>query len=182
MTTLLVRTSPRPDHALPASASAPGTHQVGRHHRIVAGATRQHLPGPTSRRPRTSRRPGPIHQQQVACPTRRQALDHPARPATWPRNRHPRPLHDVPFRVVAIDGAPHPAPLAGRKDTVYLPPGRVYRLALTFTDHTDHTVPYMFHCHLLWDEDLGMMGQFVVVGAGRRAAPAPAGGHPHHHD
>jgi FtsP/CotA-like multicopper oxidase with cupredoxin domain len=96
-----------------------------------------------------------------------------------PHNFH---VHDVQFRVVAIDGAPPPEPLAGRKDTVYLPAGRVYRLALTFTDHTDNTVPCMFHCHLLWHEDLGMMGQFVVVEAGRRAAPPSAGGHPHHHE
>jgi hypothetical protein len=33
----------------------------------------------------------------------------------------------------------------------------------------------MFHCHLLFHEDLGMMGQFVVVEPGQRA------GHIHHH-
>jgi suppressor of ftsI len=28
----------------------------------------------------------------------------------------------------------------------------------------------MFHCHLLLHEDLGVMGQFVVVKPGQRAA------------
>ncbi|WP_411912165.1 multicopper oxidase domain-containing protein [Streptomyces sp. JV180] len=31
----------------------------------------------------------------------------------------------------------------------------------------------MYHCHLLSHEDLGMMGQFVVVEKGRRAGAVP---------
>ena len=36
----------------------------------------------------------------------------------------------------------------------------------------------MFHCHVLRHEDQGMMGQFVVVEPGQRAAITGAG---HHH-
>jgi hypothetical protein len=43
----------------------------------------------------------------------------------------------------------------------------------------------MYHCHLLYHEDDGMMGQFVVVEKGQRAgSPADASGTPvmeHHH-
>ncbi|HIC40229.1 MAG TPA: hypothetical protein EYO74_02330, partial [Piscirickettsiaceae bacterium] len=28
---------------------------------------------------------------------------------------------------------------------------------------SDAKTPYMYHCHILEHEDLGMMGQFVVV-------------------
>ncbi|WP_446221867.1 multicopper oxidase domain-containing protein [Nocardia sp. IBHARD005] len=28
----------------------------------------------------------------------------------------------------------------------------------------------MYHCHLLWHEDVGMMGQFTVVEPGQQAA------------
>jgi Putative multicopper oxidases len=42
-----------------------------------------------------------------------------------------------------------------------------------FTDYTDPDFPYMYHCHLLWHEDRGMMGQFVVVKNGQRAGTPP---------
>lgn len=78
----------------------------------------------------------------------------------WPHNFH---VHDAQFRIVDIDGSPPPAELAGFKDTVYTPPGQRLRLALRFTDYTDPTFTYMFHCHLAMHEDHGMMGQFLVV-------------------
>jgi FtsP/CotA-like multicopper oxidase with cupredoxin domain len=72
-------------------------------------------------------------------------------------------IHDVQFQIVAIDGTPPPPPLAGWKDTVYLPPGVPIRLVMRFADYTDQMMPYMYHCHLMFHEDMGMMGQFVVV-------------------
>jgi FtsP/CotA-like multicopper oxidase with cupredoxin domain len=80
-----------------------------------------------------------------------------------PHNFH---VHDVQFRVVDYAGEPPPPQLQGPKDTVFLSPGTTARLALRFSDHTDPTVPYMFHCHVLAHEDKGMMGQFVVVEPG----------------
>jgi suppressor of ftsI len=83
-----------------------------------------------------------------------------------PHNLH---VHDTQFRVLSIDGESPPAELAGRKDTLYLRPQTEYRLLLRFDDYTDRDTPYMYHCHLLWHEDQGMMGQFVVVEPGQGA-------------
>ncbi|MGY1602567.1 multicopper oxidase family protein [Geodermatophilus sp. SYSU D00815] len=71
-------------------------------------------------------------------------------------------VHGVRFRVLTVDGAPPPPELAGWKDTVYVAPRRTLRLLATFASPADERAPFMFHCHLLWHEDLGMMGQFVV--------------------
>ncbi len=97
-----------------------------------------------------------------------------------PHNFH---VHDVRFTVVDYAGAPPPPALAGPKDTVYVPPGETVRFVTRFTDYTDRSAPYMFHCHLLRHEDRGMMGQFVVVRRGERAAAPPAArpGHGHGH-
>ncbi len=37
-----------------------------------------------------------------------------------------------------------------------------------FDDYADPTTPYMYHCYLLWHEDQGMMGQFLVVEPGQQ--------------
>ncbi|MBF6134331.1 multicopper oxidase domain-containing protein [Nocardia otitidiscaviarum] len=92
-----------------------------------------------------------------------------------PHNFH---VHDVQFRVLTVDGSPPPAALRGPKDTVYIAPGATVRLALRFDGPADPDTPYMYHCHLLWHEDLGMMGQFVVVEPGGSAGTPPRhGGH-----
>ncbi len=93
-------------------------------------------------------------------------------------------VHNAAFRVLDVDGQDPPAHLSGRKDTVYLPPGKLVRLAVEFGPHPDPNVPFMFHCHLLTHEDKGMMGQFVVVRADQiddiRVHPTPAIAHAHH--
>ncbi|MFC6091770.1 multicopper oxidase family protein [Saccharothrix lopnurensis] len=93
----------------------------------------------------------------------------------YPHNFH---VHDVRFQVLSVDDEPPGPHLRGRKDTVLLPPGRRYRLAMRFGDHTDPNVPYMYHCHLLRHEDEGMMGQFVVLGEGEQVGVVPKA---HHH-
>ncbi|MEV6108614.1 multicopper oxidase domain-containing protein [Streptomyces sp. NPDC051940] len=90
-----------------------------------------------------------------------------------PHNFH---VHDVQFRVLEVNGEQPPPPLRGPKDTVYVPSGTTMRLALRFDGPADPDVPYMYHCHLLYHEDGGMMGQFVVVEPGQRAG-AVRGGH-----
>ncbi|GAB2634250.1 multicopper oxidase family protein [Nocardia goodfellowii] len=94
----------------------------------------------------------------------------------WPHNFH---VHDVQFRITDIDGAAPPPVLAGWKDTVYTRPGSTYTLVMRFSEHTDPTYPYMYHCHLLLHEDRGMMGQFLVLGPGQQPVPMPMshGGH-----
>ncbi|GAA2128437.1 multicopper oxidase family protein [Streptomyces synnematoformans] len=91
-------------------------------------------------------------------------------------------VHDVQFRVLAVDGEPPPPELRGRKDTVYVPSGREVKIALRFDGPPDPDVPYMYHCHLLSHEDGGMMGQFVVVEPGGAAGRVPggSGGHAGH--
>lgn len=76
-----------------------------------------------------------------------------------PHNFH---IHDVQFQILDIDGQEPPAELAGWKDTIYTPPGARFRLLMEFHDNPTPEIPYMYHCHLLWHEDEGMMGQFVV--------------------
>lgn len=85
-----------------------------------------------------------------------------------PHNFH---VHDVQFQILHIDGRDPSPELSGWKDTVYLPPDVRFRLIMRFTEYTDPTVPYMYHCHLLWHEDEGMMGQFVVVEPGQQPGP-----------
>ncbi|MGR0317950.1 multicopper oxidase family protein [Agromyces sp. ZXT2-3] len=90
-------------------------------------------------------------------------------------------VHDVQFRLEAIDGAPPPAELAGWKDTILVRPGSRYELILRFEDYADPDTPYMYHCHLLMHEDQGMMGQFTVVEPGRRATMTEETDHDHAH-
>lgn len=87
-----------------------------------------------------------------------------------PHNFH---IHDVQFRVLTRNDGPPPAELTGPKDTVFLPPDATVKLALRFDGPADPEVPYMYHCHLLWHEDQGMMGQFVVVEPGGSAGTPP---------
>ena len=86
----------------------------------------------------------------------------------WPHNFH---VHDVQFHILDVDGRTPPPHLRGLKDTVYTPPGSRVRVALRWSEYTDPTYPYMFHCHLLMHEDQGMMGQFLVLEPGQKAAP-----------
>ncbi|MEV6432289.1 multicopper oxidase domain-containing protein [Nocardia sp. NPDC051463] len=92
-----------------------------------------------------------------------------------PHNFH---VHDVQYRVLELDGAPPPAALTGPKDTVFLPPDATAKLAMRFDGPADPNSPYMYHCHLLWHEDQGMMGQFVVVDPGQSAG-RPSSHHGH---
>lgn len=91
-----------------------------------------------------------------------------------PHNFH---VHDAQFQVLDVSGGPPPLDLRGWQDTVYVRPGKVTRLLVTFGTTPDADSPYMFHCHLLRHEDQGMMGQFVVVdpsaAAGTAGRPAP---------
>jgi blue copper oxidase len=79
-------------------------------------------------------------------------------------------VHDVRFRILAVDGSPPTAALAGWKDTVYLPPNRTFRLIVPFGHYADPHTPYMLHCHVLRHEDQGMMGQFAVTADGSHAS------------
>jgi len=101
-------------------------------------------------------------------------------------NQHTQPhsfhVHDVQFQILSIGGAAPPPPLAGWKDAVYLPPRVPVRIIMRFADYADPDHPYMYHCHLLFHEDQGMMGQFVVVEPGQQPGAADGGyNHSHNH-
>ena len=88
-------------------------------------------------------------------------------------------VHDVQFRIASIDGSPPPPELSGWKDTIFARPETEFVLVLRFEDYADPDTPYMYHCHLLWHEDQGMMGQFAVVEPGQSATMT--GGTDHEH-
>ncbi|MFT7157241.1 MAG: blue copper oxidase [Parvicella sp.] len=77
---------------------------------------------------------------------------------------HPFHIHDVQFFILDINGNPPPAELQGYNDVVLVPGGNgVVRFIAQFSDHANDSIPYMYHCHMLPHEDMGMMGQFLVV-------------------
>ncbi|KQM83284.1 multicopper oxidase family protein [Agromyces sp. Leaf222] len=88
-------------------------------------------------------------------------------------------VHDVQFRIASIDGEAPPPELAGWKDTIFTEPETTYELLMRFDDYADPGTPYMYHCHLLWHEDQGMMGQFAVVEPGQRATMSEGTHHEH---
>ncbi|MGY1745144.1 multicopper oxidase family protein [Blastococcus sp. SYSU D00695] len=70
--------------------------------------------------------------------------------------------HGVRFRVLTVGGGAPPPELSGWKDTVYVPPRTPLRLLVRFDQPAGEPAPFVYHCHVLWHEDQGMMGQFVV--------------------
>jgi len=79
---------------------------------------------------------------------------------------HPIHLHGRQFRVVARTGGRAANTLrsglvdAGWKDTVLVLPGETVRVQVTFTHHPGL---YLYHCHVLEHEDMGMMRNFRVT-------------------
>jgi bilirubin oxidase len=77
---------------------------------------------------------------------------------------HPFHLHDVSFYVLDINGVAPPLNLQGRKDVIHVPGGMgTLRFITKFEDYANDNFPYMYHCHILTHEDMGMMGQFLVT-------------------
>ena len=72
---------------------------------------------------------------------------------------HPLHLHLVHFQVLSHSGRPGPYD-AGWKDTIDLGPGQAANILVRFSDFRGR---YVFHCHNLEHEDMGMMGNFEVV-------------------
>jgi FtsP/CotA-like multicopper oxidase with cupredoxin domain len=82
---------------------------------------------------------------------------------------HPMHIHNLQFQV--IERKPDPRFAAayqtlssgfvdeGWKDVVLVMPGERVKLMMKFTDHTGL---YLYHCHILEHEDLGMMRNYLV--------------------
>lgn len=82
---------------------------------------------------------------------------------------HPLHIHGVQFRVMDRRVHPQATPAwrslsaglvdAGWKDTVLLMPGERVRLLMRFADHPGL---FLYHCHNLEHEDMGMMRNFLI--------------------
>jgi FtsP/CotA-like multicopper oxidase with cupredoxin domain len=70
---------------------------------------------------------------------------------------HPFHLHGFHFQVLDRDSVKEP--YLSWKDTVNVPKHGVVRIAVTFDDYAGK---WMFHCHILNHEDMGMMGILEV--------------------
>ena len=81
---------------------------------------------------------------------------------------HPIHLHGNQFRILGRNGGRPDNTLraglvdAGWTDTVLVLPGESVRVQVTFTTHPGL---YLYHCHILEHEDMGMMRNFRVVPA-----------------
>jgi spore coat protein A len=71
-------------------------------------------------------------------------------------------IHDVDWRLESRNGQPPQPWENGLKEVWRIDPMERVSLITTFTDHTG---PYIFHCHILEHEDRGMMAQFKVSGS-----------------
>ena len=71
---------------------------------------------------------------------------------------HPFHIHGTQFLVVSVNGEAPDASMQGFKDTITLQPMDKVRIAVKFPEKGI----YMYHCHILEHEDVGMMGQIEV--------------------
>jgi spore coat protein A len=72
---------------------------------------------------------------------------------------HPFHVHNATMQVVSRDGqAPGPYD-TGWKDTVFLNKGEKVQIAIRFSQYKGR---YVFHCHNLEHEDMGMMANFTI--------------------
>ncbi len=76
---------------------------------------------------------------------------------------HPFHIHDVQFFILDRNGVAPVASELGRKDVILVKPQETVRFITKFDDFSSATVPFMYHCHMLYHEDRGMMGQFLVL-------------------
>ena len=73
-------------------------------------------------------------------------------------------IHGVQFKIVARNGSASAVKAyeGGWKDTFYVPINETVTFVARFDEAADSSYPYMYHCHMVNHEDLGLMGQFVV--------------------
>lgn len=78
--------------------------------------------------------------------------------ADWPHNFH---IHNARFRVLDVEGGEVEF-TEGWHDTIYVPPLSTVRLHVDIPMHRNDDYTFMYHCHMLFHEDEGMMGQFRI--------------------
>jgi bilirubin oxidase len=90
-------------------------------------------------------------------------------------------IHGSQFHVHSMNARPPQAKDSGRKDTVFIAPRAVAELIVPFSRYVDGMTPYMYHCHLLWHEDQGMMAQYVITAEGSEPPMSMGPDAGHHH-
>ena len=76
---------------------------------------------------------------------------------------HPMHLHGMQFQVLVRQGVRHEGYVdEGWKDTVLLMPGERIRLLVRFTGYPGL---FLYHCHNLEHEDMGMMRNYLIDGS-----------------
>lgn len=76
---------------------------------------------------------------------------------------HPFHIHGVQFQILDRGGKPPADYELGWKDTVLVSNAEIVRVIIPFPEFSDANSPFMYHCHILEHEDMGMMGQFIVT-------------------
>lgn len=76
---------------------------------------------------------------------------------------HPFHIHDVSFNIISKSNGILADYEKGWKDVVMVRGGSSVRFIAKFEDYSDAEHPYMYHCHIAFHEDAGMMGQFLVL-------------------
>jgi FtsP/CotA-like multicopper oxidase with cupredoxin domain len=74
---------------------------------------------------------------------------------------HPFHIHGALFRILSIAGTPPPPHLAGWKDVVLVDDRA--ELLVAFNQPATRAHPFMYHCHILEQEEAGLMGQYVCA-------------------
>ena len=75
-------------------------------------------------------------------------------------HRHPIHIHLIQFQVLDINGVPQDPSKHGWRDVLVAPPNGHMTVIARFEGYTGR---YLFHCHNLEHEDLGMMADFEIV-------------------
>ncbi len=75
-------------------------------------------------------------------------------------HQHPVHIHLIQFQVLDINGVPQDPSMHGWKDVLVAPPNGHMTVIARFQGHTGK---YLFHCHNLEHEDLGMMADYEIV-------------------
>lgn len=73
---------------------------------------------------------------------------------------HPFHIHGATFRTLTKAGKPVAAHEAGIKDTVLVETKA--ELLVSFNQPSTKDKPFVFHCHVLEHEELGMMGSYLA--------------------
>lgn len=73
---------------------------------------------------------------------------------------HPFHIHGIQFQIISRNGKQPPENERGWKDTFLIQPDETVKIITTFKDFKGQ---YMFHCHNLEHEDLGMMGLIEII-------------------